>query len=125
MRRTVVFLVLLLAGCVAHRPMVSHDGVGTPKHHIEEMSGQAASRIAETYPAGTTVLHIVPDDRDPRIAAALERSLRLKGYAFAGASGQAGVTLAYEAGSLDGRIYYLRISSSDGRAFSLTQNSKE
>lgn len=123
-----ILLAFLLTGCVtgcaAHHPMASHDGADTPDH-IETLSAQAAARIAEAYPPGTTVLHIYADAKNPRFAAALERELRLKGYAFSPAPREGGISLAYQTDRMSDTRSYLRISASDGRDFSLTHTFKE
>lgn len=117
---------LLLAGCFPSKGSnVSADGLSEQfPMQATVLAEEAAQKLGEKYPAGSTILYVVPAQENRQFARVLEHSLRLQGFAVSSDPEVADIRINYQTDSMTtekGRLGYWRIKSSDGEMFSLVK----
>lgn len=119
-------VLLLLGGCVpSHTALLSADGISEQfPMQSTALAEEAAVKLAEKYPAGKTILYVVPAQENPHFAKVLEQSLRFRGFAVSSDFEVSDVQISYQTDVMTtekGHMGYWRIMASDGSMFSLVK----
>ena len=113
-----------LGGCAHQQALQSADGL-SDRYPLQasHLAEEAAEKLAERYPAGSTILYVTPDQENRHFASSLEQTLRLRGFAVSSDSEVADIQISYQTDALAGKksLGYWRIKSSDGEMFSLVK----